>query len=229
MVLALWVGALVVVPGPGLAGVPVVYDESAGPTGTKELGASDFEFIDLIIDGGPIDSDVEGEGDPIIICQNADGDELCGIDLTVIVEGDGRIVDYFLIPDTDDGGDGGGGGATGTSPDPPPPFIVHHPDGEFAPTSMFRLNVLQAEPFDPPSTGPIFLGTLVLDTFDNGPLTATVTASGQFVAADGTLGSIPSRVIADRPVLIPEPPGVLMLWTGIAGLALLHRLRKRKS
>jgi hypothetical protein len=222
----LLLGALVAVPGAALAGVPVVYDQSAGPTGTKELGASDFEFIDLIIDGGPIDSDVEGEGDPIIICQNANGDELCGIDLTVIVEGDGRIVDYF------EGGAASGesgGGAAGTSPDPPPPFIVHHPDGEFAPTSMFRLNVLQAEPFDPPSTGPIFLGTLVLDTFDNGPLTATVTASGQFVAADGTLGSIPSRVIADRPVLIPEPPGVLMLWTGIAGLALLHRLRKRKS
>ncbi len=212
LALALLVAAGVAVPGRGLAGVPVVYDQSAGPTGIKALGASNFETIDLVIDGGPNSSDLESEGDPIILCKNANGDELCGIDLSVIVEGDGRIVDYF-----EGGGEGEG------------PFIVHHPDGEFSPTSTFRLNLLQADPDSPPFAGQIYLGMLVLDTFDNGPLTATVRASGQFVGADGVLRSIPSRVIANRPVVIPEPPGALMLWTGIAGLALLHRLRQRKS
>ena len=192
--------------------IPVVYDRDAGPNAVKQLGATDAETVRLYIHGG---ADSSGSGEfcedceefiVVEICENAMGDELCGIDITVTVDGDSRIVGF--VPPVESLGE-----------------VVHFPVGpSFPPTTQLRLNVLQADPSNPPFPGAQELGTLTIDTFDGGSLSASVRAGGQAVRADGSLRSVPERVIA-----VPEPARILLLVSGIAYLSSLARIRMARG
>jgi hypothetical protein len=164
--------ALVLGPGPA-SGNPAVYHSSDGadPGKPKRLSpGSEDESIKLYINAG---SNASVISPAIKFCKNADGDELCGIDVVVKFFGDGQFTSFA-------GNEG----------------VVHylHYPGEpdvASPTSVLRLNVLQA--IDPPSPPlPQPLGTLNLETGTKG---CRVEAEGEVVGADGELKTIPKGTI----------------------------------
>jgi hypothetical protein len=132
------------------------------------------------------------------ICQDGNGDELCGADVILKLNGPGLITGFMAAP-------------TG-------PLIVFDPD-PFTPTTELRLNLLTATP--PHVMGSKLLGTLTLDLSSaSGANPSSVEAHGQVVDAAGRLQSIPLQLIA-----VPEPSHAWLLASGILGLALLYRLR----
>jgi hypothetical protein len=138
-------------------------------------------------------------------CADGNGDELCAVDLRLTLNGPGQI-DAFTAPMTG-------------------PTIVSEPTA--FPTSVLRLNLLQWS--SPPSPAPQSLGFLTIDVFSNASESnrVKVVATGQAVGAAGTLVTIPSWQIAATPV--PEPSALILLLSGVLGLAALHGLRTRSA
>jgi hypothetical protein len=175
-------------------GEPTVYHSSNGVDSGRPayLGTTSNETIKLYVSAGSIESN-----GGTTACDDGNGDEFCGIDVIVEIEGDGQFTGFAKNGN-----------------------VVHYPEGTTftSPSSSFRLNVVQGT--SPPTAGPQLLGTLTLD--NTGPEGSDVTARGHVVEADLALNDIPERTIA-----LPEPNGLLLLVSGIFGLAVLNRLRGR--
>jgi hypothetical protein len=137
---------------------------------------------------------------PLIICIDGDGEEVCGVDVTIGVT-DGSILGF----------------AEASSQ------VVSHPSSsnEIRIVAVLAVNPPGPEGL-PPTTSPFHLGTLSVDA-SNYNVKVSVT-SGEAVAADGNIVSVPQDTIARG---LPEPTGWLMLTAGSAALAALGRRRSR--
>jgi hypothetical protein len=129
-----------------------------------------------------------------------EGDEICGYDVEIQLVGSGCLVGYFEP----------GSGA-----------VVYHPDTEFSceTTRTLRATLVNTSPT--PTTEALKIGSLTVNA--QSPQGTYLRVWGKsIVAADLTLEDIPGRQIA----YVPEPGEILLLASGIAGLAGLYGLRK---
>lgn len=128
------------------------------------------------------------------------GDQLCAYDLLIEVEGDSSASISNFVPDT----------TLATE-------MAFYPEMPGT-TRQLRVNLVDV---DPPNASPIHIGTLTVDAV--GFTAAKVSAKGEnVVAANLELVNIPEQIIA-----LPEPGGMLLLLSGILGLAALNRLPRR--
>jgi hypothetical protein len=127
------------------------------------------------------------------------GDQLCGYDLLIEVEGDPSA----SISDFDPAS------ALKTAVYPVMP----------ATTRQLRVNFVDVAP---PNASPIHVGTLTVDA--TGFTAAKVWAKGENVVT-ANLGLVD---IDDQIIALPEPGGMLLLVSGILGLAALSRLPRRR-
>jgi len=106
-----------------------------------------------------------------------------------------------------------------------PQFILFtaNGDAEWDPTFPGNRFVVNGLTTDSPSVGPRLLGMLQLDTSgaQGGNINVTVVQS---VAGDGQIDVGSPTTIA----FVPEPGFPLLLASGIGGLAVLNRLRRRR-
>jgi uncharacterized protein YuzE len=130
------------------------------------------------------------------------GDEICGADVLIEIQGDGSIA-----------------GFTGG------PGVVAHPTDFGGNPKQIRMNVARAAP-PPADPNPVFLGELQVDTTSPQPVDVVVMGI-QIVNAARQLENIPDEVTIARSV--PEPDFLLQLGTGLIGLAGLHRLRRPRG
>jgi hypothetical protein len=141
-----------------------------------------------------------GIGSSTTACDEQDGtgDELCAYDLLIEVEGDPSASISNFVP----------AAASKMAVYPVMP----------ATTRQLRVNFVDVAP---PNASPIPIGTLTVDA--TGFTAAKVWAKGEsVVTADLGLVDIDDQIIA-----LPEPGGMLLLVSGILGLAALSRLPRR--
>jgi hypothetical protein len=133
------------------------------------------------------------------VCSNATGDASCAYDLRVQVQGDPWIVGFTPIGLVAD--------------------VVQKLTPLTNPT-LLRANRLTN---GAPIIGRQKIGTLVVNTM--GPQGGLIEVTGvHSLGAALQLESIPSNTIA----YVPEPGELVLLVSGLAGLALLHRLRGKR-
>jgi hypothetical protein len=176
-----------------------VYASQAGGDwqGTRALLIGATEVLELYIDK-------RGTGSSTTKCdtEEGNGDELCGYDAVIEVQGDAGAFISDFDPDSSLASE------MAFYPDTPLP----------AGTRQLRVNLVDV---NPPDANPIHIGTLSVDaTAARGPVTVLVTGQGA-VLANLDLVPIPVQIIA-----VPEPAELLLLGIGIPGLAGLHRLRR---
>ena len=146
--------------------------------------------------------DKQGATTSLDACNDAEGqgegDEICGYDVLIKVGGSGCLDDFK--PDS---------GA-----------VVYHPPSVDLDCTTPELQAALVNT-NPTSSGPLRIGWLTINAV--GAEAAKVVVLGDhIVAADLALEDIPEGTIA----YVPEPAEILLLASGIAGLAGLHRLRK---
>ncbi len=180
----------------GNAAITVYHHTSGGvnPNVPLELPISASEPIVLNVHGGTAPTSAG------VICVGGNGDEVCGVDVTIRVT-DGSILGFSEAS---------------------PQVVSHSPS-----SNEIRIVAVLAvfppiPPGTPPDTDPFHLGTLTVDA-SNFIVNVKVT-SGEAVAADGSIVSVPQDTIAKG---LPEPTGWLMLTAGSAALAALGRRRSR--
>jgi hypothetical protein len=133
------------------------------------------------------------------LCDDGAGDASCAYDVRVNVQGDSKLVGFTGIGD-----------------------VVYHPNNlsPSNPATTLRLNRLAKTT---PIVGRQKIGTLVVDT--SFPLGGLIEVNGvHSVGAAQQRDAIPTNTLA----FVPEPDQMLLLVSGLAGLALLDRLRRRR-
>jgi hypothetical protein len=129
-----------------------------------------------------------------------EGDEICGYDVEIHAMGSGFLVGYF---------------------DPGSGAVVYHPEEEFGAQTAQVLRATLVNTNPPPTTAPLEIGTLTVNA--DSPQGTYIRVWGEsIVGADLALESIPGNQIA----YVPEPAEILLLASGIAGLAGLRWLRR---
>ena len=182
--------------GSAQADTPMVYDLAAGPGNSKDLSPGSNIELNIRIDVG---ADATDSG---VLCDDGNGDELCGADVLLELTGPGRIVGFSPGPDV----------IYDETIFPPPPGVD---------VLVLRSNILPPTP----TLGPQVLGILTIDVFSNMSHSnqVKIVAGGQAVDAAG-LVTIPELTVA-----LPEPSVLVLLMSGALGLAALQRLRTRSG
>ncbi|MFQ5416218.1 MAG: hypothetical protein ACE5FL_04110 [Myxococcota bacterium] len=194
------------------------------------IGGAGGSTLDCVIQGGPneqlqiwIDGGPTGCGSGETVCMlgaaGGSGDEICGADIVFQLSGVGKFSRFDPA--------GSMGGALVFKPD----CTVNIETGQclLPPgTTQVRMNFLRG--LASPGTGPQRLGTLVVDS--TGLVEGTsmmVTAFGEVAGANLQLRPHASaespEVIAFFPV--PEPGAVAQIVSGLVGLGMLQRMRRR--
>ena len=145
--------------------------------------------------------DKQGATTSLDACNDAEGqgegDEICGYDVLIKVAGSGCLDDFV-----------------------PSGAVVYHPPSVDLDCTTPELQAALVNT-SPTSSGPLRIGWLTINAV--GAEAAKVVVLGEHVvAADLALEGITEGTIA----YVPEPAEILLLASGIAGLAGLHRLRK---
>ena len=105
------------------------------------------------------------------------------------------------------------------------PTVIYEPMSFPPGVKSIRLNLLQS--ISPPSPPlPQYLGTVSVNVLGTASAQnpVAVVATGQVVDAGANLNGIPSAVIGEA----PEPSAIVLLLSGVLGLAALHWLRARR-
>ena len=142
-----------------------------------------------------------GTGTSTTACDEleGDGDEICGYDVLIQLEGEGHI--SFFVEDT--------GHASA---------IEYFPETFTSSTKELRITFVDVNPADAEE---LPIGTLTVDATGRVGATTLRAIGNDAVTAALNLESVPNQVIA-----VPEPSGYALLAAGIAGLAALYRLRR---
>jgi hypothetical protein len=199
------------------AGVPYVYQTQA--TGeeppydhfTKTFFTTGPQTLRVFITAG--ENPTSNEGTPCLPAPNGgNGEELCAFTVEFSINGPGHFTSFTPNPALD---------------------LVSSPDPISGDPTSFMINFLA--PQSPLSAGPLPDGTHeigvvgfhiggnnVLVNVVNSDSVRAVTAS-QGMNTITTSDPIPPSVLA-----VPEPSQVLLLPSAVAGLALLHRLRRAR-
>jgi hypothetical protein len=133
------------------------------------------------------------------ICNNATGDASCAYDLRVQSQGGSQLVSFLPT---------GGSLCTSVSTDV----------GCKLTASMLRVNRIL---ISAPLVGKQRLGTLTVNTSSSQPNGFLEVTGVHSVGAARQLQNITPRTVA----YVPEPGMLVLLFSGLAGLAALHRLR----
>jgi hypothetical protein len=200
-------------------GVPYVYqtqavgEEQPYDYFTRSFSTTGVQTLRLFITAGEKETDNEG-GTPCLPAPNGgNGDELCVFTVVLAINGPGHFTSFVPNEGLD---------------------LMSSPDPIAGTPTTLTLNFLA--PQNPLSAGPLpdgahelgivgfyIGGNDVLLNVAGGDSVRAVTAS----QSTGTVASsdpIPPNVLA-----VPEPSEILMLPSALAGLALLHRLRRARS
>jgi len=194
--IALLAAALGLLARPADATLAVFADDNGVNNGVVALDTQALHVLEIWIEKD------EGMGTSLDACNDAEGqgegDEICGYDVLIKVGGSGCL-DAF-VPDS---------GA-----------VIYHPPSQDLNCTTPELQAAFVNT-GPTSSDPLRIGWLTVNAV--GASAAKVEVLGEhIVAADLALEEIPQATIT----YVPEPGEILLLASGIAGLAGLHRLRK---
>jgi hypothetical protein len=132
--------------------------------------------------------------------EGGSGNEICGYDVLLEIQGEGCFTNSF---------------------DPDSGTVVYQPTG---PLSCATTQLHAAFVGVNPCNDPVHIGDLDLNATGTTGSTSLVVLGKHAVPVGLTLENIPQDTIATTPV--PEPGEILLLASGIAGLAGLYRLRR---
>jgi hypothetical protein len=172
-------------------------DSPINPNTAVELQGDETESVYLYVEFGSGSS-----AEPCVV--SATGDEVCGFDVSIYLQGEAYIVDFVE--------------ETG----------VKYMPQSFT-TDSRALRAVGVTAINP-AAGPQRIGELVLDTWNADNQTylhgAILIDEGEAVKANLDVFPIERDVMATT---VPEPGEMLLLVSGILGLAALYRLRSRSA